>query len=153
VKRWLPILLLVIIAGFAVAQTPVLSHQGAPGAYGPWPVKLEAIPDGGYSVISTFPVQCATDGHKNTSVGVAAANTPSTQQSSRKYLELCNSLQNAGNPLVKCRDDGTAPVMAAGNAGTVLGVGDCVIFSVPTATVVQCIADAAATNVTSRECS
>ena len=142
-----------LLGAGAWATETVKADQGRPGNQGPWPVKLEAGLDGGFSVVSTFPVQCATAGNKNTSVGVTATNTPSTQQTGRKYLEICNSLQNAGNPTVKCRDDGVAPVMAAGNAGTVLGVGDCVLYAVPTATVVQCISDAAGTNVPTRECS
>ncbi len=137
---------LVCIVGYS--QT--VANQGKPGTQGPWPVTSTGS-DGGAVIIQ--PVRCTgTGAQKITTVGVAAGNTPSTQLATRVYLELCNSLQNSGNPIVKCRVDGTAPVAAAGNVGDVLGVGDCIRYDIGAATVPQCISDAAGTNVTSFEC-
>jgi hypothetical protein len=153
-KRWIPVVLAVLTAGvFALAQgTPVIANQGKPGAYGAWPV---SVASGSITVTGTAnnaPAQCTSTAHKTTSVGVAAGTTPSTQLASRRYLVLCNSLQNSGNPMVKCRADGTPPVMAVANAGDVLGVGDCLQYNLAAATTLSCIADVAATNVTSFEC-
>ncbi len=147
---------LVLCGGGAIAGT--LVDQGSPG-FNPWPVRGTFIvngTDGG--VLQTTQVMCAqtaADGgllHKNTVVGAAAVSTPAAQTAQRIYVELCNSTQNAGNPMVKCRVDNTAPVMAAGNAGDVLGIGDCKVYPVPSSNVPQCIADTAGTNVTSFEC-
>lgn len=145
-----------MVAGVAVAQQVV--NQGKPGNQGPWPVTVTGGsgtvvvgPDGG--AVRVQDVQCTGAGsQKITTVGVVASNTPAAQAAGRIYLELCNSLQNAGNPIVKCRIDGTPPVAAAGNVGDVLGIGDCIRYTVSTAVVPQCISDAAGTNVTSFEC-
>jgi hypothetical protein len=133
-------------AAVAVGQSMV--DQGSPGNQGAWPVT-------GLAASSTFPTtpqRCASTAHKITSVGTSAGTTPSSQLASRRYITLCNSLQNTGSPMVKCRTDGTAPVMAAGNIGDVLGVGDCILYPLAAATSISCIADAAATSVTSWEC-
>lgn len=145
-----------LVAIAASAGTTV--DQGSPG-FNPWPVRgsiIVAGSDGG--VVQTTQALCAqtaADGgliHKNTAVGVAAVSTPATQTAQRIYIELCNSIQNSGNPLVKCRTDNTAPVSAAGNAGDVLGIGDCKVYAIPASNVPQCISDTASTNVTSYEC-
>lgn len=135
-----------MIAAVAYA-TETTVNQGSPGNRGPWVVASSSG-----TGIAVTPQQCTSMAHKVTSVGVAAGNTPSSQLTSRRYIVLCNSLQNTGTPLVKCRADGVAPVMAAGNAGDVLGVGDCLPYPVAAGTVIQCIADTAATSVTSFEC-
>lgn len=145
-KRILLMVAIFALIGGAIAQQMV--DQGSPGNQGPWPVT-------GSGSTATFPItpqKCTSTAHKNTSVGVAAGNTPSAQLASRRYLVLCNSLQNTGSPFVKCRTDGVAPVMAVTNPGDVLGIGDCITYPLAAATVVQCIADAATTNVTSFEC-
>ncbi len=95
---------------------------------------------------------CASRLHTSTVVGVAAGNTPAAQLAGRRYVTLCNSLQNTGTPLVKCRVDGTSPVMAVTNAGDVLGLGDCIQYDIAAGVVPSCISDAAGTNVTSFEC-
>lgn len=156
-KNWLPVLVAVsIVASAAVAQR-VTVDQGRPGAYGPWPViggtggVAIVGADGGVS-ISTTPGYCTAIVHTSTAVGVASTNTPAAQQAGRRYITICNSLQNTSTPSVKCRVDGTAPVMAATNAGDVLGVGDCILYPVSATVIPKCIADAAATNVTTFEC-
>lgn len=133
---------------FAVmAWANQLVDQGKPGQFGPWPVTTAA--DSGISVTQQ---QCGAMTNAITSVGVAAVNTPASQLSGRMFITLCNSLQNAGTPLVKCRTDGTAPVMAATNAGDVLGIGDCITYPISSSVVPSCISDTAATYVTSFEC-
>lgn len=163
-------LALVIVAGSAVAQQLVKADQGKPGTQGPWPVTLVgssvAPPssvivvsaDGGQALVTISPAQCAstiTDGgsaHKNTVVGASAVPVPTDQAAVRAYVEICNSLQNTGTPLLKCRVDGTAPVMAATNAGDVLGIGDCILYAIPASIAPQCISDAVGTNALSYEC-
>lgn len=160
-KRILFAVLPLVVAGLAWGQSTVKVNQGAPGNQGPWPVTISGStpgtasavtgPDGGAVVVQDL--QCNGVGsHKITVVGVAAGNTPSAQKANRVYIELCNSLQNSSNPIVKCRVDGTAPVAAAGNIGDVLGVGDCIRYTISAGIVPQCISDAAGTNVTSFEC-
>lgn len=146
-NRFFGTLLVLILVGSAAYGVDQIVNQGSPGTRGPWPVTSSSS--------GTFPVTpqlCTTLTPKITSVGTSAASTPSSQLASRRYIVLCNSLQNSGNPLVKCRADGVAPVMAAGNAGDVLGVGDCLPYPVSASTVIQCISDASGTNVLSSEC-
>lgn len=157
----------VFVAAVAAAQT---MDQGMPGNQGAWPVILSggsASSDGGTIGGATYPVQCratAQDGgatEQNTVVGGATVRVPSTgaapgtstAANGRVYMVVCNSAQNASTAVVKCRQDGTAPVFAAANAGQVLLYGDCMTTTAPTgADQFQCIADAAARNVTSYEC-
>jgi len=149
-KRWAPFVLAILtVTGFAIAAE--LVDQGMPGNYGPWPVTatISTSVDGGVSVT---PQRCTVNAHKNTVVGVAATSTPSTQLAGRRYITICNSLQNAGNPILKCRVDATAPVAAAGNAGDVLGIGDCIQYAIYDVNVPSCISDAVGTNATSYEC-
>ncbi len=146
----IPFVALLATAGLAIAQQQVVANQGKPGNQGPWPV-ISIGTDGGAVIVQ--PVQCrGTSSQKITTTGVAAVNTPSAQLAGRIYIEICNSLQNTGTPYIKCRVDGTAPVMAAGNVGDVLGVGDCIRYDIPAGVVPQCIADAATTYATSFEC-
>lgn len=153
------LILIVAALTFVVAhaQTTVV-NQGKPGTQGPWPVTFAFTPDGGGAipVYSTICKQADNDGgtlHKLVTLTTAsAANTPGVSATGRVYVEICNSLQNTGNPMVKCRADGQAPVMASGQAGTVLGIGDCVQFAASPYNVVQCITDTNSTNVTSYEC-
>lgn len=155
--------IVVLISAVAFAQNRVTANQGKPGNEGPWPVTGTLIVvntgnDGGFAQVFQYPGQCAktvADGgllHKNTVVGVAATNVPASAAPGRLYVEVCNSLQNSGTPYLKCRADGTAPVMAATNAGDVFGIGDCRVYPVPAGNILQCIADAASTNALSYEC-
>lgn len=150
-------LVVTVLTFVAHAQTTTVVNQGKPGTQGPWPVTFSFAPDGGGAipVYSMICKQADNDGgtlHKLVTVSGTAVNVPTASATGRVYVEICNSLQNTGNPSVKCRADGVAPVMAAGNAGTVLGLGDCVQFAASPYNVVQCIADTANTNVTSYEC-
>lgn len=104
-------------------------------------------------LVSTTPVACtASSVNSSTSVGVASVSTPAAALAARLYTLVCNSPQNAGVPLVKCRADGTSPVMAIGNPGEVLEVGDCVVYTLSAGTDIKCISDTAATYVTTFEC-
>lgn len=138
-----------LVGGVALAVEQMV-NQGSPGNRGPWPVSTVLVYSS--SSISTTPLFCNEPLNSITSVGAAAVDTPAAQLANRRYVVFCNSLQNAGNPLVKCRTDGTPPVMAAGNAGDVLATGDCILYPITASVVPSCIADAAATFVTSYEC-
>jgi len=150
------VLVVAALLAAIAAWSQSIVGQGRPGNQGPWPVSISGS-DGG-STIPTTTAQCqsaAADAgliHQVTTVGTAAANTPANNHNTRLYLEICNSYQNTGNPILKCRSDATAPVAASGNAGDVLGVGDCIRYSIPASNVVQCISDAAGTIATSYEC-
>lgn len=149
--KWLPLFCAaLLVVGVSWAQSSIRADQGLPGKYGPWPVSVTGVIPG--ASVPVTPAQCVLSANKNTSVGVASTTTPAAQLAARRYIVFCNSLQNAGNPLVKCRTDGVAPVMAATNPGDVLGVGDCILYPITAATIPLCISDAAATNVTSWEC-
>lgn len=163
------ILFVLVLAGVAYSQTTVKSDQGRPGNQGSWPVTITGGsgstsivigPDGGAVVVSgsVFPGQCrqtTPDGgspYSSVSVGAAAVLVPTLPAAGRAYVEICNSLQNTGTPLLKCRADGIVPVMAVTNAGDVLGIGDCYAYSITASNPPQCIADAASTNALVHEC-
>lgn len=140
-----------LVGGLAVANTSTV-NQGSPGSFGAWPVRIVAGSGSTASNVNVTPQQCGTVSHKSTTAGVAAAATPSSALASRRFVTLCNSAQNTGSPLVKCRADGTDPVMAVTNPGDVLGVGDCITYPVASTVTTKCIADTATTYVTSLEC-
>lgn len=96
--------------------------------------------------------QCIAPVDKVTSVGVTAVACPTVQYASRRVVTICNSAENAGSPQIKVRIDGTAPVFGSGTPGTVLAKGACATFFIQTAIVPKCIADTAATAVSSIEC-
>lgn len=161
------VLLLSLVGLYAWADTPVTANQGKPGNQGCWPVCTSGTTtvtfdggflgtvnvnfDGGY-LGTTAPVHCTTITNSNTSVGVASTAVPAAAQAGRVYATICNSIQNVGMDVVKCRADGVAPVFAAGNAGDVLEEGDCIQYSVNATQSVLCIANNAATNVLGFEC-
>lgn len=153
-QKWFVVLWFSLLATIGFAQGTVTANQGRPGTQGAWPVTITGGSGGGSgSTVYSFPGTCtSSSAHKSTTVGIAAGNTPSAQTASRVYITLCNSLQNTGTPLVKCRVDGVAPVMAVTNPGDVLGIGDCITYPILAAQVPQCIADTATTYVTSFEC-
>jgi hypothetical protein len=102
--------------------------------------------DGGVPV---FPVACgATSVNGFTSVSTTSTAVPATPAAGRLYTRVCLSLEASGTPLVKCRTDGTPPAFGT-TAGEVLSVGDCVTYTTPA---VACIANAAATPVSTFEC-
>lgn len=127
----------ILVAGLAIASG--LVDQGAPGKQGPWPV-------------GTTPLTCTSPTHKVTSVGVAAGSCPSSQLTSRRSIQLCNSIENTGNPLIKIRVDGTNPTMGTSNVGDVLAPGDCITYPIGSTVTPKCISDTAATALTSLEC-
>lgn len=107
--------------------------------------------DGGVTInasSATTTAVCGTTSQTVTSVGVAASSLPVL--ASRWYARVCNSAENSGSPIVKCRDDGVNPTMGIANAGEALNNGDCVTYFVTAA--VRCISDTAATAVTQSEC-
>lgn len=107
------------------------------------------VTSGGGGGGSTVIFACTSRSQSVTSVGVAASSLP-TALATRWMVRVCNSAENTGTPIVKCRDDGTNPVMGIANAGEALEVGDCVTYY--TAAAIRCISDTAATAVTQAEC-
>lgn len=105
--------------------------------------------DGGTSSNSSVTFSCTTRSQSVTSVGTSASSLP-TALTTRWMVRVCNSAENTGTPIVKCRDDGTNPVMGIANAGEALEVGDCVSYY--TTAAIRCISDTAATAVTQSEC-
>lgn len=95
---------------------------------------------------------CGTPAHKVTETGVAAVSVPVAPLALRASILICNSLENTGSPLVKCREDGVAPVMGVAGPGEVLAKGDCITYRAPSGRAVKCISDTAATTVHSEEC-
>jgi hypothetical protein len=92
---------------------------------------------------------CGTRVQSVTSVGNVASALP-VGVATRWMVRVCNSAENAGAPLVKCRDDGVNPSMGVANPGEVLEVGDCVTYY--TSAAIRCISDGTATAVTQAEC-
>lgn len=154
------------------AGTQVKADQGAPGNQGAWPVTCvsgcgsggssgsggNVLIDGG--LVAVAPVKCAATQpdagavQRVTSVGTSAVNVPATgaNTATRYYVDVCNSSENTGTPLVKCLLNGVSPVMGITNPGDVLGVSDCWRYSVPGTDQITCISDTASTAVTSSEC-
>lgn len=92
---------------------------------------------------------CTSRSQSVTSVGLTASTLP-TALANRWMVRVCNSAENSGIPLVKCRDDGVNPSMGTANAGEVLEVGDCAIYY--TSAAIRCISDSSSTAVTQAEC-
>lgn len=155
---FLALLAIVAIPWSALAQTQVTIYGVVDGGR-PGVVRPVAVDSNGrlLSNVSISPspfattTVCSATAEDVTSVGTTAVATPAAQLASRTTVLICNSLQNTGNPLVKCRSDGV-PIMASGNAGQVLSVGDCITYRITDAVTPQCISDTAATQVTSLEC-
>lgn len=143
---WTWAIVLVLLGGWAWSQTTTTANQGRPGNQGAWPVVLSggsSLSDGG-TASSSIPFPCANASpHTVTSVTNASTTTPATAQAGRVWTNVCNSPQNAAGSIVKCRADGTAPVFAAGNAGDVLELGDCVTYTVSAARNILCISNSA----------
>lgn len=89
-------------------------------------------------------------------VGTAATLVPATQLAGRRELEVCNSEENAGSPLLKCLLDGTPGFLPSPDVGVpqgdVLSPGKCKSYPVDTSHVLRCISDTAGTIVTTSEC-
>lgn len=162
---WVRVAIVLAIVGsvIALAQNTVVSNQGRPGSQGSWPVSLTTSStvnvqqgpsrDGGVMwPVETMPTRCFVPTHASTTTGVVAAACPAAQLAGRCTIMFCNSNQNSGAPLVKIRIDGSAPVMAAGNVGDVLAVGQCITYAIPAGVTPQCISDTATTYLTSTEC-
>lgn len=81
-----------------------------------------------------------------------AVTVPTTALANRRLLILCNSNENSASAIVKCRIDGTAPVMGLGNAGDALNQGNCVGYNITGATTAQCITGTAGAYVNATEC-
>lgn len=170
-RRWVPFLAVVVLGcAAAMAQSTVKADQGRPGNQGPWPVTSsnsgQVTVDGGFVtvnqglsrdggrtwIVETSPSNCWNPTHSVTTTGVAAANCPAAQLANRCLIMMCNSSQNSGSPLIKIRIDGTNPVMAVGNVGDVLSVGQCITYGALSAVVPKCISDTATTYLTALEC-
>ena len=132
------VVIVVAIALLASAQSGAVD-QGQPSSGRPW---------------WTGPGICYNAVETVTLVGTTSTSIPATALTGRRYLEVCNSLENTpnGSPLLKLRVDGTAPVIGPNTAGKVLGVGDCVQYAASNLIVVRGISNDAGTAVSSTEC-
>ena len=157
--------LMVLVGLVAFAQTTTTVNQGAHGNQGPWKVTCTNCSGGGSSdagttVNITFdggfigqvtPIYCSTSSVNSvTSVGTSSTATPAATASARVSILVCNSLENTGTPLVKCRDDNTAVALGVGNPGEAINPGDCILYNSKVG--VRCIANTAATAVSTFEC-
>jgi hypothetical protein len=96
---------------------------------------------------------CVSPTHTVTVVGLAGAAVPAAALSPLRQVVLaCNSVENPGSPVVKCREDGTMPAMGVAGPGEVLAKGDCVTYRAPSGRQVKCISDTAGTVVHAEEC-
>jgi hypothetical protein len=144
----------VLASGFVYAQTTT-ANQGAPGNQGAWYVR-NAVPtfpaDGGVGggAAGVFPYACSTSSPNKTTTVSTAASVPTSAASNRLYVVLCNTRENSSGT-VKCRADGTTPIVDAGAPGDVLGVGDCIAYTNPSGFPVKCVA-ASSEYVSSYEC-
>lgn len=103
-------------------------------------------------IAGTVPALCSQSAQAVTAVGTAAATVPASPMSGRRYIRVCNSVENAGSPKLKCLLGGTAPVMGATTAGDALAVGDCVQYPEASTVLLKCISDAAGTAAATYEC-
>jgi hypothetical protein len=149
---------IVVSASFALAQSKV--DQGKPGTQGGWPVTVGSpisltIPDGGLSVFLPTPVYPADGGHPTSLSVVDVVPYPCNTSKEttylmdggvftlgslnpRLYVVACNTSDNTAG-VVRCRGDGTAPIVDAGSAGTVLSVGSCVPYINTIGQPVKCV--------------
>lgn len=145
------VVMLVLYVGSAFAQAGSLmlvsQDAGVKGAQ----IPLRATASGS-AIVSTAPLQCSgSSPHKFTSVGLTAVPVPTDAGVGRWYTRVCVTLEASGVPQVKCRTDGTAPAFGT-TPGEVLSPGDCVTYSQPDTTTIQCISNAASTPVSTFEC-
>lgn len=148
----------------AAAQSTMIVNQGAPGNQGPWKVTCTNCSSGGSDAGTTVnitfdggfigqvtPIYCSTSSvNAVTSVGTSSTATPAATATARVSILVCNSLENTGVPLVKCRDDNTAVALGVGNPGEAINPGDCIMYNSKVG--VRCISNTAATAVSTFEC-
>lgn len=146
---FLTLLLATFGKAFAQAGSLMLVSQDA-GVKGVQ-IPLRATSSGS-AIVSTTPMVCSGNSpHKFTSVGLTAVPVPQDAGVGRWYTRVCLTLEASGTPQVKCRTDGTAPAFGT-TPGEVLSPGDCVTYSQSDTTTIQCIANGAATPVSTFEC-
>ena len=95
---------------------------------------------------------CKATADTVTAVGASSTNVPATALVKRKEITICNSRENTGTPILKCRTDNTAPVIGKTTPGVAMTPGDCVTFTLEAAKAVKCISDTAATAASAIEC-
>jgi hypothetical protein len=113
------------------------------------PTAAATLPDGGTAALSVTTFSCPSRSQTVTTVGTSPVALPTTL-AYRWMTRVCNSPENVGTPLVKCRDDDVNPTMGLANAGEVLEVGDCVSYYTNAA--IRCISNSASVSVTQAEC-
>lgn len=142
--RALPILALLLAGSIAFAQQDTLVN----GVDTSGNVQRIIVDSTGHVLLS--PDVCTTIVESVVSVGLTATAVPASALGSRKLVVICNSPENTGTPLLKCRGDGTNPVIGLTQAGQTLKVGDCINYT--TTAAINCIADTAATGASVTEC-
>jgi hypothetical protein len=113
------------------------------------PTAGATLPDGGSAALTVTTFSCPSRNQTVTTVGTSPVALPTTL-AYRWMVRVCNSPENAGTPLVKCRDDNSNPTMGLANAGEVLEVGDCVSYY--TTDAIRCVSNSASVSVTQAEC-
>jgi hypothetical protein len=96
---------------------------------------------------------CGTPRQTVIAVGASAITVPASALSTRRWVDICVSIENETTPTVKCRVDGSDPVIGVAGAGDPLAKGDCVRYPVTSSQPVRCISNTPATAVTTLECS
>jgi len=146
------VIALLLLSVNTSAQSQVLANQGRPGNEGPWPVTVtNGSSDGG----ATYVIQqsCSTLTQKVTDAGTAAITVPTTPQSGRIWIQVCNSTLNASTTQAICWANGQ-PTFSAGSAGDVLATGDCATYNITKQDggVPWCITNASNASLLSTEC-
>lgn len=151
-KRVAVVLVVLVVAAVAYAQTTVKADQGRPGNEGPWPVTVvNGSSDGG----ATFVIQqsCSTLTQKTTDAGTAVLTVPTTAAGGRVYVQICNSSLNASTSQVICCVT-SQPTFSAASCGDVLSTGDCATYNIGSQDggVPWCIGNASNIALNSAEC-
>ncbi len=129
----LPVALAVatLIFPFPAAAAVTTADQGRPGNQGPWPVTTSSS-----SPVLVLPGSCTAISQTVCSVTTAALQVcPAAQLASRRYVMLCNSMENSAAQRIKIRVDGTQVVLGVGQVGLTLGPGDCAAWPISAAVV------------------
>ncbi len=114
----------------SVAVTVTANDGGTTPSY-PTSMVSTPYPCGSGSVHGQFTMD---GGAQTMNTLVSGGGTPTAL-----YIIVCNSKENTGTDVIRCRADGVAPVATANAPGLILGVGDCVPYSTTGYSTVQCI--------------
>lgn len=146
------------LRGVSVARADV-DRSGnatvAPFGIGPdsQPHQLKTDTDGTLNVRNVLTTSCTNPRHSVVSLtaGVSTA-VPGSALAGRSYVQITNSKENTGSPLVKCTIDGQAAVMGTTHPGDVFAPGDGNLYPIPSTLPAACTTDTTGTVVSVLEC-